>query len=92
MLDRVLAYVRAVIAGERKGDPAVGRYLLDTFATSTEGLDQGSFASSLQVRAIICLPVEAKVSRSKAISYMCSMGLTNNLYSELGYTHDFVPR
>lgn len=49
MLDRVLAYVRSVIAGETKGDPAIGRFLLDTFATSTEGLDQGSFASSLQV-------------------------------------------
>lgn len=50
MLDRVLTYVRSVIAGETKGDPAIGRYLLETFATSTEGLDQGSFASSLQVR------------------------------------------
>lgn len=49
MLDRVLTYVRQVISGEREGDPAIGRYLLDTFATSTEGLDQGSFASSLQV-------------------------------------------
>lgn len=49
MLDRVLAYVRSVIAGETKGDPAIGRFLLDTLATSPEGLDQGSFASSLQV-------------------------------------------
>ena len=49
MLDRVLTYVQQVIAGERKGDPTIGRYLLDTFATSTESLDQGSFASSLQV-------------------------------------------
>ncbi|EJD01517.1 Mov34-domain-containing protein [Fomitiporia mediterranea MF3/22] len=48
MLDRVLAYVRSVIAGETKGDPTIGRYLLETFATSTEGLDQGSFATSLQ--------------------------------------------
>ncbi|KAH8118704.1 Mov34-domain-containing protein [Phellopilus nigrolimitatus] len=48
MLDRVLTYVRSVIAGETKGDPAVGRYLLETFSTSTEGLDQGSFTSSLQ--------------------------------------------
>ncbi|KAL5487681.1 hypothetical protein ACEPAI_5789 [Sanghuangporus weigelae] len=48
MLDRVLSYVRSVIAGEIKGDPAIGRYLLETFATSTEGLDQGSFAGSLQ--------------------------------------------
>lgn len=50
MLDRVLTYVKAVLAGETKGDPVVGRYLLDTFSTSTEGLDQGSFTTSLQVR------------------------------------------
>ena len=50
MLDRVLTYVRSVIAGKTKGDPAIGRYLLDTFSTSTDGLDQGSFATSLQVR------------------------------------------
>lgn len=50
MLDRVLTYVRSVIAGETKGDPSIGRYLLDTFSISTEGLDQGSFASTLQVR------------------------------------------
>lgn len=49
MLDRVLNYVRSVISGEVKGDPAIGRYLLDTFSTTMEGLDRGSFASSLQV-------------------------------------------
>ena len=53
MLDRVLTYVRSVIAGETKGDPAIGRYLLETFATSTEGLDKGSFASSLQVSLLL---------------------------------------
>ena len=49
MLDRVLVYVRSVIAGKTKGDPAIGKYLLETFSTSTEGLDHGSFATSLQV-------------------------------------------
>lgn len=49
MLDRVLAYVRSVLAGEVKGDPAVGRYLLDTFATSTDVLEKGGFNASLQV-------------------------------------------
>ncbi|TDL29858.1 Mov34-domain-containing protein [Rickenella mellea] len=48
MLDRVLAYVRAVLAGEREGDPAIGRYLMDTLGTSTEGLEKSGFASSLQ--------------------------------------------
>jgi hypothetical protein len=51
MLDRVLTYVRAVLAGEVKGDPVVGRYLLDTVGASTEELEKGAFGSSLQVRA-----------------------------------------
>lgn len=51
MLDRVLAYVRSVLAGEVKGDAAVGRYLMDAFGTSTEELEKGTFNSSLQVRS-----------------------------------------
>jgi len=35
MLDRVLSYVRSVLAGEREGDPAVGRYLLDTLTAES---------------------------------------------------------
>lgn len=50
MLGRVLTYVRSVIAGERKGDAAVGRYLMDTLGASTEDLEKGGFNSSLQVR------------------------------------------
>lgn len=49
MLDRVLAYVRDVLSGQKKGDPAVGRYLMDTLGPSTEGLEKGGFNSSLQV-------------------------------------------
>lgn len=75
MLDRVLAYVRSVIAGEIEGDPAIGRYLLETFATSTEGLDQGSFARSLQVRSSIIV-----------ISMI--VGFTDG---EIGHTYDFLP-
>ncbi|KAI0775379.1 hypothetical protein BC629DRAFT_1582989 [Irpex lacteus] len=48
MLDRVLSYVRSVLAGEVKGDAAVGRYLFDTFGASTEELEKGAFNSSLQ--------------------------------------------
>ncbi|KAJ3547827.1 hypothetical protein NM688_g5360 [Phlebia brevispora] len=48
MLDRVLTYVRSVLAGEVKGDAAIGRYLMDTFGTSTEELEKGTFNSSLQ--------------------------------------------
>ncbi|KII95033.1 hypothetical protein PLICRDRAFT_169725 [Plicaturopsis crispa FD-325 SS-3] len=48
MLDRVLAYVRGVLSGETKGDAAVGRYLMDTFGSSTEDLEKGGFNASLQ--------------------------------------------
>lgn len=51
MLDRVLAYVRAVLAGEKKGDPAIGRYLMDTLGASTDDLEKGGFNASLQVRS-----------------------------------------
>ena len=58
MLDRVLVYVRAVASGEKQGDPAIGRYLMDAFGAGTEDLEKGGFASSLQVcchLTIICL-------------------------------------
>ncbi|KAI0700580.1 Mov34-domain-containing protein [Cytidiella melzeri] len=48
MLDRVLSYVRSVLAGEVKGDAAVGRYLMDTFGASTDELEKGAFNTSLQ--------------------------------------------
>ncbi|EPQ59173.1 eukaryotic translation initiation factor 3 subunit F [Gloeophyllum trabeum ATCC 11539] len=48
MLDRVLGYVRSVLAGEVKGDPAVGRYLMDTFGADTGELEKGGFRDSLQ--------------------------------------------
>ncbi|PPQ78116.1 hypothetical protein CVT24_006417 [Panaeolus cyanescens] len=50
MLDRVLSYVQAVLSGEKKGDPAVGRYLMDTLGASTEDLEKGGFNTSLQAR------------------------------------------
>ena len=51
MLDRVLAYVRDVLSGEKKGDPAVGRYLMDTLGAGigTGDLEKGGFNASLQV-------------------------------------------
>ncbi|KAG5350448.1 hypothetical protein C0989_011021 [Termitomyces sp. Mn162] len=49
MLDRVLTYVQAVLSGEVKGDPAIGRYLMDTLGASTNNLDKSGFNASLQV-------------------------------------------
>ncbi|KAG6817886.1 hypothetical protein H0H87_001718 [Tephrocybe sp. NHM501043] len=48
MLDRVLSYVQAVLSGEAKGDPAIGRYLMDTLGASTDDLNKGGFNASLQ--------------------------------------------
>lgn len=52
MLDRVLSYVREVLAGRKKGDPAIGRYLMDTLGASTDDLEKGGFNASLQVRVL----------------------------------------
>ena len=49
MLERVVTYVQAVLSGERKGDPAIGRYLMDTLGASTDDLEKGGFTASLQV-------------------------------------------
>jgi len=48
MLERVVTYVQAVLSGERKGDPAIGRYLMDTLGASTDDLEKGGFTASLQ--------------------------------------------
>jgi translation initiation factor 3 subunit F len=55
MIDRVLVYVRSVLSGEVEGDPAIGRYLMDTLGTSTEGLEKGGFNANLQVCVKKCL-------------------------------------
>lgn len=53
MVDRVLTYVRSVLAGEVEGDVAVGRYLMDTLSASTAGIEKGKleglFNAHLQV-------------------------------------------
>ncbi|KAJ4492146.1 hypothetical protein C8J55DRAFT_556581 [Lentinula edodes] len=48
MIDRVLTYVRAVLAGEAQGEAAIGRYLMDTLGASTEGdADVGGSAAEM---------------------------------------------
>jgi len=51
MIDRVLAYVRRVLAGEVPGDKALGRYLMDTLGISPFGEKGGedkTFNAALQ--------------------------------------------
>ncbi|KAJ3515108.1 hypothetical protein NMY22_g14532 [Coprinellus aureogranulatus] len=48
MLDRVLSYVQAVLSGEKEGDAAIGRYLMNTLGAATDDLEKNGFNSSLQ--------------------------------------------
>jgi len=48
MLERVLVYVRSVVSGEKKGDAALGRYLMDTLGASTDDIEKGGFNACLQ--------------------------------------------
>ena len=48
-LERVLTYVQAGLSGEKTGDPAIGRYLMNTLGTITDDLEKGGFNASLQV-------------------------------------------
>lgn len=47
-LERVLTYVRKVLAGEIEGDRAVGRYLSDTIGVVPAGLDENVLESLFQ--------------------------------------------
>jgi translation initiation factor 3 subunit F len=73
MLDRVLSYVQSVLSGEVKGDPAVGRYLMDTLGASTDDLEKGGFSASLQVRRLHL--------GSAVIGLFSSAGHTNGVIS-----------
>jgi hypothetical protein len=52
MLDRVLTYVRSVLAGDVPGDAAIGRYLMDVLgaAPGQDDVERGGFNATLQVR------------------------------------------
>lgn len=78
MLDRVLTYVRAVLSGEKKGDPAIGRYLMDTLGASTEDLEKGGFNTSLQVGGHLAtcpkrLPHIFNLQDTLMISYLANL-------------------
>ena len=76
MLDRVLTYVRAVLSGEKKGDPAIGRYLMDTLGASTDDLEKGGFNASLQVSLMRCA--------------VHNFGLISPFLVGAGYVDDFL--
>ncbi|KAF7332374.1 Eukaryotic translation initiation factor 3 subunit F [Mycena kentingensis (nom. inval.)] len=71
MLDRVLAYVRRVLAGEVPGDKALGRYLMDTLAVNA-GAEDKAFNAALQDTLMISylanlLRAQAEVSSRLAL-------------------------
>ncbi|KZT24576.1 Mov34-domain-containing protein [Neolentinus lepideus HHB14362 ss-1] len=68
MLDRVLGYVRSVLSGEVKGDPAVGRYLMDTFGADTGELEKGGFRDSLQDTLMVSYLAELVRSQAEVSS------------------------
>lgn len=75
MVERVLVYVRSVIAGEIEGDVTVGRYLIDALNVSTAGIEKGKleelFNSHLQVSHLF-------------------LSLLSKLQCISGYPHGFV--
>ncbi|TFY66499.1 hypothetical protein EVG20_g4593 [Dentipellis fragilis] len=93
MIDRVLVYVRAVLSGEKQGDKAVGRYLMDTFATGAEDLDKSGFTGSLQDTLMMTylanlVRAQAEVSARLALvtsSYVLRARYGQGVYVPTGY-------
>ena len=79
MLDRVLAYVRDVLSGQKKGDPAVGRYLMNALGASTDGLEKGAFNSSLQVWALYFKPYPVTLCTDDLLQDTLMMSYLANL-------------
>ncbi|KAJ6539652.1 hypothetical protein B0H19DRAFT_368355 [Mycena capillaripes] len=79
MLDRVLAYVRQVLAGEVQGDKALGRYLMDTLGVAAVGEKAGedkAFNASLQVRCALVYPLPelmCALQDTLMISYLANL-------------------
>ncbi|KAJ6515543.1 JAB1/Mov34/MPN/PAD-1 ubiquitin protease-domain-containing protein [Mycena sanguinolenta] len=79
MIDRVLAYVRQVLAGEVEGDKALGRYLMDTLgvaAIGEKGGEDKAFNASLQVRflvSVFCSTAEMCAQDTLMISYLANL-------------------
>jgi len=54
MIDRVQAYIQSVLAGETEGDISVGRYLLETLSTATDGIESGRLESLFNSHLQVC--------------------------------------
>ncbi|CBQ67576.1 related to translation initiation factor 3 (47 kDa subunit) [Sporisorium reilianum SRZ2] len=67
-LDRVLTYVRAVIAGEKEGDKAVGRFLNDTISAVPAGMDDSKLETlfNAHLQDVLMVSYLANVVRAQA--------------------------
>ncbi len=67
-LDRVLTYVRAVIAGEKEGDKAVGRFLNDTISVVPAGMDDNKLETlfNAHLQDVLMVSYLANVVRAQA--------------------------
>ncbi|KDN38950.1 Mov34-domain-containing protein [Tilletiaria anomala UBC 951] len=72
-LDRVLTYVRQVISGERRGDPAIGRFILDAIskvpvgsATNENGESKLEELFNTHLQDILMVSYLANVVRGQA--------------------------
>ncbi|KAN0066078.1 hypothetical protein ACQY0O_000171 [Thecaphora frezii] len=67
-LDRVLGYVRAVLAGEREGDKAVGRFINDTISVVPAGLDDTKLETlfNTHLQDVLMVSYLANVVRAQA--------------------------
>ncbi|GJJ07125.1 hypothetical protein Clacol_001325 [Clathrus columnatus] len=83
MVDRVLGYVRSVIAGDVEGDVTVGRYLMDSLNVSTAGIEKGKleelFNSHLQDTLMVSylsnlVRAQVEVSSRLALFYNIHIG------------------
>ncbi|CCA66591.1 related to translation initiation factor 3 (47 kDa subunit) [Serendipita indica DSM 11827] len=68
MIERVQNYVQGVIDGDLEGDASIGRYLLDTLNTTTEGLEKGKLESlfNIHVQDNLMISYLANLVRSQA--------------------------
>ncbi|PWN50173.1 eukaryotic translation initiation factor 3 subunit F [Violaceomyces palustris] len=67
-LDRVLGYVRSVLSGERQGDKAVGRYLMDTLSVVPAGMDDTKLETlfNTHLQDVLMVSYLANVVRAQA--------------------------
>lgn len=76
MIDRVQTYVQSILDGDIEGDPSIGRFLLDTLNTTTEGLEKGKLESLFNIH----------------VQVRCARSIDQILILFLGHANGVIPR